>query len=131
MSSGHVYLVKPLTREEFEKLVIEALKGLPREFKRRMKNVGIVIEDQPSRQLLRQMGLQPPDTLLGLYQGVPLDERGSWYGGVLPDKITLFQRPLEEASRSLEELKKNIRETVIHEIGHHFGLEEEELEKYE
>ena len=120
-----------MTREEFEKLVVEALKGLPKEFKRRMKNVGIVIEYHPSPKLLREMGMRPPDTLLGLYQGVPLDARGSWYGGVLPDKITLFQRPLEEASRSPEELKKNIRETVIHEIGHHFGLEEEELEKYE
>lgn len=123
--------MRAMRREEFEKLALQALKELPKEFKRRMENVAIVVEEYPSRKLLHELGLKPPDTLFGLYQGVPLDARGSSYGGVLPDKITLYQRPLVEASNSLEDLTRNIKSTIIHEVGHHFGLDEEELERLE
>ena len=83
-----------LTRREFEALVVLALKRLPEFFKKKMKNVDVVVEDRASGKLLSGMGLQSPFQLLGLYQGVPLDRRGFYYGNVLPDKITLFQIPI-------------------------------------
>ncbi len=120
-----------VSEEEFERLVAEALDTIPKEFKARLDNVEVVIEDNPSRELLEEMGMGPTETLLGLYQGVPLDERGLWYGNVLPDKITLFRIPLQRMSRSEKELKENIRRTVIHEVGHYFGMTDEELKRYE
>lgn len=117
--------------EEFERLVEEALATIPEYFKAHLENAELVIEDNPSREVLEEMGMGRHETLLGLYQGVPLDERGLWYGNVLPDKITLFRIPLQRMSRSLEELRDNIRKTVIHEVGHFFGMTDEELKRYE
>ena len=112
-----------MTREEFEDLVSEALDELPEEFAQRLDNVEVVIEDEPRPELLRSMGMDPRrDTLFGLYQGVPLHLRGSSYGGILPDKITIFYRPLLHACRTPDRIRQQVRRTVIHEIGHFFGL---------
>ena len=96
-----------------------------------MNNVAIVVEDEPSRELLREMDIEPPDTLLGLYQGVPLTERHWDYGNALPDRILLFQGPLERESEDEEDLVVAIGETLIHEVGHYFGLSEAEIEEIE
>ena len=120
-----------LARQEFEALVVLALKRLPKFFKRKMKNVALVVEDQASRDLLSRMGLRSPFQLLGLYQGVPLDRRGFYYGNVLPDKITLFQVPIESICQTKEEIEEKVKEVVIHEVGHYFGLDDDRLRKLE
>lgn len=120
-----------LTREEFEKIVVSALKGLPKSIRNQIKNVAVVIEDRAHSELLNELGLRSPNELLGLYQGVPLDRRGFYYGNVLPDKITLFQRPIESCCTTREEIEEKIREVVIHEVGHYFGLDEERLREIE
>ena len=120
-----------LTRREFEELVVQALKRLPKFFKKKMKNVDVVVEDRASRELLLEMGLQSPSELLGLYQGVPLDRRGFYYGNVLPDKITLFQIPIEMMCKTREEIQERVKEVVIHEVGHYFGLDDERLRELE
>ena len=120
-----------LTRKEFEEVVVSALKRLPKTFKKKMENVDVVIEDRASRDLLLEMGLRSPSELLGLYQGVPLDRRGFYYGNVLPDKITLFKIPIESICKTKEEIEEKVREVVIHEVGHYFGLDEERLRDLE
>jgi predicted Zn-dependent protease with MMP-like domain len=116
-------------RQEFEQLVAEALDGLPRQFRKFMRNIAVIVEAAPSRELLETMGLWPDHTLLGLYHGVPLPERGHSYGNVLPDCITVFQQPIEALCRTPEEIKDVVRETVIHEVGHYFGLDDARLEE--
>jgi predicted Zn-dependent protease with MMP-like domain len=116
-------------RWHFEKLVAEALDELPRRFRRRLRNIAVVVEIEPSQELLEDMGLWPHGTLLGLYQGVPLTERGFSYGNVLPDRITIFQKPIEALHRTNEEIKEAVKDTVKHEIGHYFGLDDEQLEE--
>jgi predicted Zn-dependent protease with MMP-like domain len=120
-----------LTSREFEEAVVSALKRLPRLLKKKMKNVDVVVEEQASQDVLAEMGLQSPYDLLGLYQGIPYDQRGFYYGNVLPDKITLFKRPIESVCRTREEVEAKAREVVIHEIGHYFGLDDERLEELE
>jgi predicted Zn-dependent protease with MMP-like domain len=120
-----------LTRKEFEETVIVALKRLPKFIKKKMENVDVVVERQASQEVLNEMGLRFPSELLGLYQGVPLDRRGFYYGNVLPDKITLFQRPIESICQTKEEVKEKVREVVIHEVGHYFGLDDERLRELE
>jgi predicted Zn-dependent protease with MMP-like domain len=120
-----------LTRREFEELVILALKRLPQFFRKKMKNVDVVIEERASQALLSEMDLRSPYELLGLYQGVPLDRRGFYYGNVLPDKITLFQTPIESMCQTKEEIKEKVIEVVIHEVGHYFGLNDKRLRKLE
>jgi predicted Zn-dependent protease with MMP-like domain len=120
-----------LTRKEFEELVVLALERLPKFFKKKMKNVDVVVEDHASRELLLEMGLRSPFELLGLYQGVPLDRRGFYYGNVLPDKITLFQIPIESMCKTKKEIEEKVREVVIHEVGHYFGLDDERLRELE
>jgi predicted Zn-dependent protease with MMP-like domain len=120
-----------LTRREFEESVVRALKGLPRLIKRTMKNIDIVVEDQASQTVLGEVGLRSPSELLGLYQGVPLDRRGFFYGNVLPDKITLFQIPIESRCRTIDEVEEQVREVVIHEVGHYFGLSDGRLRELE
>jgi predicted Zn-dependent protease with MMP-like domain len=125
VSASHV------NRKKFERLVADALATIPRRFRNAMSNLAIVVEDEPSRHLLREMEIEPPDTLLGLYQGVPLTERRWDYGNTLPDRILLFQGPLERESEDEDDLVVAIGETLIHEIGHYFGLSEEEIEEIE
>jgi predicted Zn-dependent protease with MMP-like domain len=97
-----------------------------------MSNVTVQVREQPDAETLEQLGLDPRrDTLFGLYTGVPLDERGGWYGNVLPDVIVLYRRPLVRACRSRRELVHQIQLTLLHEIGHHFGFSEEEMDAWE
>jgi len=118
-------------RAAFERHVAEALASIPRRFRDAMDNIAIVVEDEPSPELLADMEIEPPDTLLGLYQGTPLTERRWDHGNTLPDRILLFQGPLERASEDEDDLVVAIGETLIHEIGHYFGLSEEEIEEIE
>jgi predicted Zn-dependent protease with MMP-like domain len=120
-----------MTRTKFRELVDEALAGIPARFRDAMKNIAIVIEDEPTVEELEEVGIEPPDTLLGLYQGTPLTERQWAHGNVLPDKITLFQGPIEDSSEDEDDVVVAIGETLIHEVGHYFGLSEEEIEDIE
>ena len=117
--------------EEFEKLVEKAISDLPAKFKKRMQNVAVVVEDEPSMEILQKMGLNSKQTLLGLYQGVPLSKRDSNYCNVLPDKITIFKKPIEAINQNKDRLEERIKQVVIHEIGHYFGMNETDLEKIE
>jgi predicted Zn-dependent protease with MMP-like domain len=116
-----------MTREAFQRYVDEALATIPPKFREALQNIAIVVEDVPTPDLLADVGIEPPDTLLGLYQGTPLTERPWAHGNALPDKITIFQLPIEEASEDEDDLVVAIGETLIHEIGHYFGLSEEEI----
>lgn len=118
-----------MRRWDFQNLVAEALDELPRRFRRCLRNIAVVVEREPSQELLEDMGLWPNGTLLGLYQGIPLPHRGHSYGNVLPDRITIFQKPIEAMGRTRQEIKEAVKETVIHEIGHYFGLDDERLEE--
>ena len=120
-----------ISRTEFRELVDQALASIPDNFRDAMQNIAIVVEDDPTVETLAEVGLEPPDTLLGLYQGTPLTERTWAHGNALPDKITLYQNPIEEASDDRDDMIVAIAETLIHEIGHYFGLSEEEIEEIE
>jgi predicted Zn-dependent protease with MMP-like domain len=120
-----------MNRKEFLTLVDEALATIPQDFQDAMKNIAIVVEDEPSDEQLASVEVEPPDTLLGLYEGTPLTERHWAHGNVLPDKITLFQHPIEDASEDEDDVVIAIGETLIHEVGHYFGLSEEEIEAIE
>jgi predicted Zn-dependent protease with MMP-like domain len=121
-----------MTRAEFERLVVEATALIPKRFRREMKNLALVVEDEPSPDLLEEMEIEPPDSLYGLYQGTPLPERAWAYGNQLPDRITLYQRIIEEDCEGDEdEVRAVIGETLIHEVGHYFGMSEEEIEEIE
>ena len=120
-----------MTRTRFEQLVVDALATLPRRFRQAVRNVAVIVEDAPTREVLDDMGIDPPDTLFGLYEGVPLPERDWTHGNALPDRITLFQDPIEEASQNDDDIVVTIGETVIHEFGHYFGLSEAEIEEVE
>ena len=120
-----------MTREKFEKLVVEAMALIPKRFRLEMKNIAVVVEDEPSAELLDEMEIEPPDSRYGLYQGTPLPERTWGYGNTLPDRVTLFRKPIEEDSEDDDEVRAVIGETLIHEVGHYFGLSEEEIEEIE
>jgi predicted Zn-dependent protease with MMP-like domain len=120
-----------VTRARFERLLAEAITLIPGRFRREMKNLALVVEDEPGADLLEEMEIEPPDSLYGLYQGTPLPERTWAYGNQLPDRITLFQRPIEEDCEDEDEVRAVIGETLIHEVGHYFGLSEEEIEEIE
>lgn len=107
---------------EFEELAYDALEGLPDWFSEKVENVELVVEEEPSPELLRQMGIGRRGTLLGLYQGVPLTRRGFYYGNVLPDKITLYMGPILRQGGGREDVLARVRDVVIHEVGHYFGL---------
>ena len=121
-----------MTRERFTRLVEEALQDIPRSFRDEMKNVAVVVEDEPSREILEEMEMDPEEeSLFGLYQGTPLPERGWAHGNALPDRISIYQFPIEDACEDDEEIRTCVAETVIHEFGHHFGMSEEEIEEIE
>lgn len=118
-----------MLKEEFEKLVIKITKDLPPKFLEKLKNVAIVVQEEPDEYQLKQAGYSKNTCLLGLYEGVPQNKRG-YYNRALPDKISLFQKNIEKISgEEIENIKKVIRNTLWHEIGHHFGFTEEELQK--
>lgn len=117
-----------MTRDAFRRLVAEAIDSIPPRFAQHVRNVAIVIEDAPADDLLAEMAMVPPETLLGLYQGTPLPERHWDHGNDLPDRILLFQQPIEdEAEEEDGDIVGVIGETLIHELGHYFGLSEDEI----
>ena len=117
-----------MKRSVFERLVVKAVSTLPLRIQEAMKNVAIVIEQEPRRKNSSEIGIKRREVLLGLYEGIPLTGRDSGYFGVLPDKITIFQEPIEALSEGNEEhAMVLVREVVWHEIGHHFGLSDPEL----
>lgn len=122
-----------MTDERFEKLVSEGIDSIPDRFLLKLQNVAIVIADRPTREQLRANHVPDGDTLLGLYEGIPLTERGDAYGGmVLPDKITIFKHPiLAEAGEDEERVRAVVRETVWHEIAHYFGYDDGAIEDRE
>jgi predicted Zn-dependent protease with MMP-like domain len=121
-----------LSRSAFEEVAANALDRLPDEFAELMSNITVQVEDWPDDETLRDLGLNPRrDTLYGLYTGVPLDERGGWYGNVLPDVIVLYRQPLLDDCRDEDELVHQIQLTLLHEIGHHFGFTDEEMDAWE
>jgi len=120
-----------MRREEFERLAAEALDDLPVEFAEKMSNIEVAIDDWPTRAQMRRAGVGPEGLLLGLYEGVPLTRRDRGYHLVLPDKITIFQRPIEAVCCTNEEIRSLVRKTVMHEIAHHFGIGEERLRELE
>ena len=121
-----------MTRERFTRLVEEALRDIPRSFRDAMTNVAVVVEDAPSPEILEDMEMDPEeDSLFGLYQGTPLPERGWSYGNALPDRISIYQFPIEDACEDDEEIRTCVAETVIHEFGHYFGMSEDEIEAIE
>lgn len=117
-----------MKRKDFERLVREAISSLPRYGLEALRNVSFVIEEEIRREKAHEVGIKAHEKLLGLYEGIPRTERGSGYFGVLPDKITLFQKPLEElGGGDSKKLKRLVREVAWHEIGHHLGLTDRDL----
>ncbi len=126
-----------MTRREFEALVERALRSLPRKFRDKIANIAVVVEDWADDQTLAEMGIEPPDTLYGLYRGIDLTRRDGSYGNVLPDVVTIYQGPIEEDATDEEglideeEMAEIVRETVVHELGHYFGLDDETMHRIE
>jgi len=115
-----------LSRSAFERLVGEALDGLPPQFAELLENVAVVVEEEPDPAVLDEMGMDEDEELMGLYLGVPLPERGSQYQS-LPDRIAIYRGPVLRCCGSRREIVREVRETVVHELGHYFGLEDEEM----
>ncbi|MGQ9571758.1 MAG: metallopeptidase family protein [Dehalococcoidia bacterium] len=118
-----------MRRHEFEKLVLEALAKLPAEFQDQLDNLDVVVKWRPSPTERHQAGSRSGDALFGLYLGVPLSERGAYYNMALPDKIVIYQETHERLCSSREEMVEEIRKTVLHELGHYLGIDEERLEE--
>ena len=120
-----------MLRTTFQDIVIKTIQSLPEEFKDQLSNIDIVIEDWPKRSQLRDMGLSNKYELLGLYEGIPITGRNQGYNLVLPDKITIFQKPIESQCSTIKEIKDEIVNVVKHEIAHHFGISDETLDEIE
>ena len=120
-----------MDRERFKWLVARAIAALPDEFISKLENIDVVVEDYPSQGQLARMGLKRGQTLLGLYEGVPLTKRSTHYGLVPPDKITIFQKPIEAKCRYNAKITAEIQRVVKHEIAHHFGIGDVRLEQLE
>jgi len=116
-----------LDRASFETLVAEALDSLPDYFREKLDNVEVVVETCADRETLRMAGLQSPMELFGFYHGIPLTERSHGYNLVLPDKISIYQRPIEYVFRTPEAIRAQVRHTVLHELAHHFGISDDRL----
>jgi predicted Zn-dependent protease with MMP-like domain len=118
-----------MDRRKFHRLVAEALDTLPGAVRLRMDNVTVIVEEEPTHEQIDGAGLDPAcDTLFGFYEGSPLSERGYDFAMALPDRITLFYRPLVETFRSPAEIREQIRRTVVHEVAHFLGLDDDEIE---
>ncbi|MFL5404329.1 MAG: metallopeptidase family protein [Myxococcales bacterium] len=120
-----------MTRRQFEALVDKALRKLPKKFRQRISNIAVVVEGWADDETLADMGIEPPDTLYGLYRGIDLTRRDSSYGNVMPDVITIYQGPIEEDAVDEAEMAEIVRETVVHELGHYFGLDDETMHRIE
>jgi len=117
-----------VSKQRFAELVEEALRELPEPFAAHLEEVSVEIKDRPSDKQLKDQGLEDDELLLGLYVGHPMTERSVEYSGMLPDAIYIFQEDIELVSRSEKELIQQVRTTVLHEIGHHFGMDENDLD---
>lgn len=120
-----------MTRDTFAGLIEEAITLIPLRFREAMRNIAIIVEDHPPDALLAEMEIEPPDTLYGLYLGTPITERGWDDGNREPDQIVIYQGPHEEDAVSEDDLVAMVAETLIHEVGHYFGMSEEEIEEVE
>jgi predicted Zn-dependent protease with MMP-like domain len=118
-----------MDRRTFERLVAEAIEGLPETFRQKLDNVEVVVEEWPDPETMRLAGVRHPAHLLGFYHGVPQTKRTHHYGLVLPDKISVYQRPIEWRCRTVGEVRATIRRVLRHEVGHHFGLDDERLRR--
>jgi predicted Zn-dependent protease with MMP-like domain len=118
-----------MRRQEFEKLVLDALAELPPKFQQYLQNLDIVVKWRPSPRELDYVGADRRDTLFGLYLGVPLSERGGYYNMALPDQIVVYQEAHEHYCADREEMVEQVRKTVLHEIGHYLGIDEDHLEE--
>ncbi|MGE0570869.1 MAG: metallopeptidase family protein [Dehalococcoidia bacterium] len=121
--------VSQLERARFRRLVREAVATLPRALLNRVQNVDIVVERRPSLADRRLAGISSRETLLGLYHGIPLTERGEYYNLVLPDRISIYQEPIEGMCSGDDEIREQVRRTVLHELGHYFGIDDDRLEE--
>lgn len=115
-----------MDEKKFRQLVEQAMDSLPLEFAKRLDNVAVVVEDSPTKEKLKRLKLPSWALLFGLYEGIPQTKR-RYYSGVLPDKITIYKNSIEKVARTEEKIKAQIRATFVHEIGHHFGLSDEQL----
>lgn len=123
-----------MKRSDFEKLVAEGYEKLPQWVREKIKNVALLVEDDPSQEDSREQGLGDDETLLGLYKGIPLSERGELYGVgmTMPDTITLYKIPIEEAAaEDAKDVREVVAETIWHEFAHHFGMDEHEVQERE
>jgi predicted Zn-dependent protease with MMP-like domain len=118
-----------MAKKDFSRALMEALLELPQMFRDALANVAVVVEEWPPEELLKELDIPPDDTLYGFYHGVPLPERSVLDPGLLPDKISVYRGPLVEDFPDRKELKRQIRITLLHEIGHYFGMDEEELSR--
>jgi predicted Zn-dependent protease with MMP-like domain len=118
----------PAKDEDFESLLDQAIRELPEEFREKLKNIAIMLEDYPSDELLEQEGVPEDETLFGFYEGVPLTERDS-NAPLYPDRILIFQQAIKDACSSPEEIKEELRITLLHEIAHFFGMDDDEVEE--
>ncbi len=123
--------MRKLEREEFEKIVEKGMKAIPEKFLRKLSNVAIVVEDEPTAGQKKKLNIHPNWTLFGLYEGVPKTKRGAGYFGVLPDKITIFQKPIENEAAGEKDIEEMVKNTVWHEIAHHFGMDEARVQRAE
>lgn len=117
--------------DKFNQLVEEGLEAIPEHFRSKLSNVSIVIEDEPSPQQRKELRLKHGMTLFGLYEGIPLTQRGSGYSLVLPDKITIFKNPILAMAKTEDDVREMVADTVWHEIGHHFGIDEDDIRRRE
>ena len=113
--------------EEFEQLVVQALDELPEDIRKHLDNIEVVVSDWPTAAEMKSVGLKPDQLLLGLYEGIPLTKRGNRYGLVLPDKVTIFQGPIEQICRTRQQVVRQVQRTVKHELAHHFGINDDRL----
>lgn len=116
-----------VSEEEFQQLMEQAMESIPKKFKERMDNIAFLVEQYPSPSDLSRLGMTNGRQLLGLYSGIPYTHRNTWYAGTMPDRIILFQKNIEAICRTNEELNAKIREVVIHEIAHYFGMTDKEI----
>ena len=116
-----------VSTEEFQELMEKAMESIPEDFKNRIDNIVFIVEPYPSSNDLIRLGMTDGRHLLGLYSGTPYTHRNTWYAGTVPDRIILFQRNIEAICRTEEELTEKIKEVVIHEIAHYFGMTDKEI----
>ena len=123
--------MQKVSQEEFEKIVDAGIAAVPERFLKLLDNVAIIVEDEPTPAQKEKFHLRHGWTLFGLYEGIPQSRRGDHYSSVVPDKITIFQKPIEQAAKDLEDMEAIVKNTVWHEIAHHFGLDEAQVREAE